>query len=38
MSRARRLLFAAFAACTAWLVVQNSVLVVLALLGVWRHP
>ena len=31
MREPRRVLFALFAACTAWLILQNSVLVALAL-------
>ena len=31
MREPRRILFALFAACTAWLILQNSVLVALAL-------
>ena len=38
MRDARRWLFGVFAACTAWLVVQNSVLLLLAVIGVWGRP
>jgi hypothetical protein len=38
MRDARRWLFGIFAACTAWLVVQNSVLLVLVMLGAWGRP
>ena len=38
MRDARRWLFGVFAACTAWLVVQNSVLLLLAVFGVWGRP
>ena len=35
MPRLRRVLFGVFAACTAWLILQNSVLLALALVGAW---
>jgi hypothetical protein len=34
----RRWLFAICAACTAWLVVQNTLLIVLVWLGAWGRP
>ena len=37
MREPRRILFAFFAACTAWLILQNSVLVALALGALGRQ-
>jgi hypothetical protein len=34
----RRWLFAACAACTAWLIFQNTLLIALVWLGVWSRP
>ena len=34
----RRWLFAICAACTAWLILQNTLLIALIWLGAWRKP